>query len=55
MQICKFCQKSYDVKETKRVFGDMWWIYIYCSAQCYTKDQVVNKTPNSDHANRPSG
>ena len=44
MQVCKFCQRHYDVKETKRIFGDTWWAPIYCTAQCYTKGQVATTT-----------
>ena len=48
MQVCKFCQKHYDVKETKRIFGDTWWAGIYCTAQCYTKGQVVTTTTDKE-------
>lgn len=48
MQVCKFCQKHYDVKETKRIFGDTWWAGIYCTAQCYTKGRVVTTTINKE-------
>jgi len=41
MQKCKFCQKDYDVKETKRIFGDVWWVGVYCTAQCYTKSMFI--------------
>ena len=41
MQKCKFCQKVYDVKETKRIFGDVWWVGVYCTAQCYTKSMFT--------------
>ena len=43
MRICEQCQKVYDPKETKRVFGDVWWASIYCSAQCYTKAMDISK------------
>ena len=43
MQICKQCQKVYNPKETKRVFGDVWWASIYCTAQCYTTAMNINK------------
>ena len=42
MQKCKQCQKTYDIKETKRIFGDVWWANIYCCAQCYTKSCIAN-------------
>jgi len=41
MQVCKFCQRHYDVKETKRIYGDTWWAPIYCTAQCYTESRVT--------------
>ena len=41
MQKCKFCQRDYDIKETKRIFGDVWWAGIYCTAQCYTKSMFI--------------
>ena len=44
MQVCKFCQKHYEVKETKRIFGDTWWAPIYCTAQCFTKGRLVTTT-----------
>ena len=48
MQVCKFCQKHYDVKETKRIFGDMWWAIIYCTAQCYTKSLFTDTMKSSE-------
>ena len=40
MSKCINCGKEYDPEETARVFGDMLWTEIYCSAQCYTEAQT---------------
>ncbi len=38
MNTCIVCGEKYDVKNTKRVFGDMHWIYNHqCSPICHTK------------------
>ena len=34
---CQYCYRNYSRSEIIRVFGDMWWTGIYCSAQCMTK------------------
>lgn len=34
---CKQCGKEYEYKETKRIYGDMYWIGKYCCAFCYTQ------------------
>ena len=39
---CKICGKKYDINETIRVYGDMWWAGQYCSAQCYTKWKMTD-------------
>jgi len=40
MNKCQFCSKDYDTKELKRTNGDVSWLHLFCSAQCYTKDAV---------------
>ena len=40
---CKNCGNEYDIKETKRAYGDMNWINNMCSAQCYTKSIVIEE------------
>ncbi len=37
MNTCIVCQTKFDVKDSKRKFGDMHWIGNQCSAQCHTK------------------
>lgn len=41
--ICKVCEKEYSRSETIRIYGDMWWTPLYCSAQCYTKAVMMEK------------
>jgi hypothetical protein len=41
--ICSQCHKTFNVKEVERVYGDTFWKYTYCSAQCYTKAEVGDK------------
>lgn len=45
---CQCCGKEYSRSETIRIFGDVWWTPLYCSAQCYTKraqEKIANKKP----------
>jgi len=37
MMICKRCGMKYELKESKRKYGDAIYIYSYCSPQCYTQ------------------
>lgn len=40
---CNQCGKEYDVKEVVRIYGDVLWKYTYCSAQCYTKAEIMGE------------
>jgi len=47
LNTCALCGKKYDVDQTKRIFGDAFWISRYCSAQCYT-DSVTEVKKDTD-------
>jgi hypothetical protein len=48
MNTCKYCNNEYSRSETIRIFGDMWWTGIYCSAQCMTKALMEKEAREND-------
>jgi len=47
--ICKICEKEYDLKETKRVYGDASWTNGICSAGCYTISVTMGTPAEQTH------
>jgi len=38
------CEREYDPQETKRVCGDVSWLYDFCSAGCFTQSIMKKGT-----------
>ncbi len=51
MPTCKNCKKEFDFNEIKRIYGEVWWETIYCSAYCKTADLDLGNTKRSSFKN----
>jgi len=41
-KVCDVCKKSFDTRETKRIYGELPVLSNCCSSQCYTKKVFSN-------------